>query len=38
MEEKDLLLSLCYLEIFYSNNFKKPEELLSLLSKIYERK
>ena len=37
MEKKDLLLSLCYLDIFYENNFEKPEELLNLLEDIYEK-
>ena len=38
MEEKDIFLSLCYLYIFYSNELKKPEDLLLLLINIYKRK
>lgn len=37
MEEKDIILSLCYLDLFYSNDPKNPEELLFLLNNCYEK-
>jgi hypothetical protein len=37
MEKKDILLSLCYFDIFYSNYLEKPEELLNLINNIYEK-
>ena len=35
MEEKDIYLSLCYLHIFYTNDFKSPKDLKSFLINFY---
>ena len=37
MEEKDKYLSLCYLHLFYSNNFKSLEELRAFLINFYQK-
>ena len=36
MKKKDILLSICYLNLFYNNNFKKIEELKIFIEKIYK--
>ena len=38
MEEKDIYLSLCYLHLFYFNDFKTPEEFKNFLNNLYEKK
>ena len=38
MEEKDIFLSLCYLHVFYSNDFETPEEFKSFLVDFYKKK
>lgn len=35
MKQKDILLSMCYLNLFYNKNFKKIEELKMFIKKIY---